>query len=580
MESDTREGHDSHQAAQERPSHVFTEIEKLREVDMIDAVKDEAEIEAAKFNDSIFGRIATDKRFEISTMVVISLNSLLIGYDADYTARYHRPEGLYDADQPKQFVVLELFFALYFSAELFIRFLAFKRKCTCFYDKWFVFDGLLVLMMVVETFIIETVIISMTGSGSPVSGANVLRLLRLLRVTRMSRLMRSFPALMVIIKGLAASVRSVFWTGFIMVLMTYTWAILFTSQFHQGRDSDEDILCCTDPDCADEQGLELFFDIDQNEPKTVNDCVVQAFFGSIGKSMASLLIMGSVLDDVTACSDSIRRSSSPHFLGFFILYIILASFTMLNMLTGILCSVVNATAEGEKIKSSSDRLRQAIRTIVLQLDRNEDGEISRSEFEKLQKDKRVMESLRALDIDSKEIEQYTEFFFPPRLDGLEATVSVNDMTEAMLRTRPGSTVSALDLAAMKHGFVRNYLEAQAVISRCSDAIAKMGRPKGKTSEYPPGAWRATVEPNAVVAWPGRGGSLESVDASPSNADVSGPGVSIDAVLQLERLPSEDIILELERRSASGDAAHSKPLSLRDAALLRALAAVEEEEAAA
>eukprot|EP00971_Amphidinium_carterae_P183860 3650051-Amphidinium_carterae.1 len=185
--------------------------------------------------------------------------------------------------------------------------------------------------MVAETFIIETVVISMTGDGSPIAGAGVLRLLRLLRVTRMSRLMRSFPDLVVIIKGLAASVRSVFWTAVIMVMMTYTWAILFTSQYHQGRDSDEDILCCGDPDCREETGLMLYFD--NSQPKTINDCVVQSFFGSLGKSMASLLVMGSVLDDVSACSDSLRRSSSPHNIIFFILYIILASFTMLNMLT-------------------------------------------------------------------------------------------------------------------------------------------------------------------------------------------------------------------------------------------------------
>eukprot|EP00971_Amphidinium_carterae_P191242 3795145-Amphidinium_carterae.2 len=41
----------------------------------------------------------------------------------------------------------------------------------------------------------------------------------------------------------------------------------------------------------------------------------EVFFGSMGKSMASLLVMGAVLDDVTACSDSIRKSKSPAFIG-------------------------------------------------------------------------------------------------------------------------------------------------------------------------------------------------------------------------------------------------------------------------
>eukprot|EP00971_Amphidinium_carterae_P217545 4318573-Amphidinium_carterae.1 len=51
--------------------------------------------------------------------------------------------------------------------------------------------------------------------------------------------MRTFPELMTIIKGLAASVRSVLWTGVILFLLTYTWAVLFTSEFHQGRPTDQ-----------------------------------------------------------------------------------------------------------------------------------------------------------------------------------------------------------------------------------------------------------------------------------------------------------------------------------------------------
>mmetsp|Transcript_23971 Transcript_23971/g.44034 ORF Transcript_23971/g.44034 Transcript_23971/m.44034 type:complete len:578 (-) Transcript_23971:101-1834(-) len=569
MASEEREG----SVGVHAPKPAF-EAKKSREV--IDTEQDRLDIEAAKLNDTIFGRIAKDKRFEIATMAVISLNSLIIGYDADYTARFTRPEGLYDADQPKQFVVFELFFSIYFSAELMIRFLAFRRKCHCFFDKWFMFDSLLVLMMVVETFIIETVIISMTGDGSPLAGAGVLRLLRLLRVTRMSRLMRSFPDLVVIIKGLAASVRSVFWTAVIMVMMTYTWAILFTSQYHQGRDTDEEILCCGDPDCREETGLVLYFDDGQTDEKTINDCVVQAFFGSLGKSMASLLVMGSVLDDVTACSDSLRRSTSPHFIIFFILYIILASFTMLNMLTGILVGVVNATAESEKIKASSDRLREAIKSIVQELDRNDDGEISRCEFEKLQRDKHVMQSLHALDIDTKEIQQYTEFFFPLRPDGLETTISVHDMTESMLRTRPGSTVSALDLASMKHSFVRSFMEAQVVMARITDAIGKFmrSRPTGMMEE-PSQRWRYTMPPDAPLDQMGKPGLLEGASPPEAARVSSETGVSVEALVQLDGLSVEEIITELGRRSA--DMSPPMPLSLRDAALLRAYAGMDDQD---
>eukprot|EP00971_Amphidinium_carterae_P249002 4942623-Amphidinium_carterae.1 len=44
--------------------------------------------------------------------------------------------------------------------------------------------------------------------------------------------------------GLAASIRSVFWTGVILFLLTYTWAILFTNEYHQGQDDDLNIREC------------------------------------------------------------------------------------------------------------------------------------------------------------------------------------------------------------------------------------------------------------------------------------------------------------------------------------------------
>jgi len=47
--------------------------------------------------------------------------------------------------------VVENIFCFYFTAEVVIRFLAFKRKCLFYRDAWFVFDSLLVSCMVLET---------------------------------------------------------------------------------------------------------------------------------------------------------------------------------------------------------------------------------------------------------------------------------------------------------------------------------------------------------------------------------------------------------------------------------------------
>merc|ERR1719199_1177200 len=167
--------------------------------------------------------------------------------------------------------------------------------------------------------VLETWIFPMFGLAGALSQLSVLRLLRLLRISRMARLMKKIPELVIIIKGLIASFRSVGCTAILQVLILYVWGILFTSQFHETGDPD--------------------------------DAPIAEYFGTMGKSMFTLFIMGTVLDDVTASTDAIRESGNLWMLACYIAFILISSFTILNMLIGILCEVVGATAESEKTKA-------------------------------------------------------------------------------------------------------------------------------------------------------------------------------------------------------------------------------------
>mmetsp|Transcript_5912 Transcript_5912/g.14131 ORF Transcript_5912/g.14131 Transcript_5912/m.14131 type:complete len:590 (+) Transcript_5912:105-1874(+) len=527
-------GEDGEDAESEVKKRLFAPINNLRHGDA-----DQQEIENARYNDTWCGKLAKDKRFEVLTMFVITLNALVIGYDADYTARYVRADWLYE-DEP-QFIFFELFFAVYFSVELFIRFFGLKRKLDCI-EKWFVFDSILVTMMVIETFIIESIVkaVNRDDGGAGISGASVLRLLRLLRITRMSRLMRSFPELMTIIRGLAASIRSVFWTGVILFLLTYTWAILFTNEYHQGQDDDLNIRECA-------------FNYDSGnftlaEDKTIHDCIVQVFFGSMGKSMASLLVMGAVLDDVTACSDSIRKSGSPHYIVFFVLYIIFASFTLLNMLTGILCEVVNASAESEKIKTSEAKLRDAIESIVNELDKNSDGKISRNEFKKMQKNRKILKALKELQIERTEIEKYYEYLFAPREDGQEPNVTIDEMTQMIMRTRPGTPVGALDMAAVKQVVITSYTQAQRCIQQILDMVGENSATAAERAATP----QTPTLPGQVTPQTNRDSRLPpSVPHLPTQQQAVRT-ISVDTMDKLEHTMSADIIRELQRRLGMAD----------------------------
>jgi len=386
---------------------LFKEINALRRKDPAD---DEA-AEKAKYTDGPMGQLATSKPFEFTTLGMICFNALAIGYDADYSSTNHKPDNLLEG--PIGFIIIENMFCAYFTMEIGVRFLAAKSKCGCFCDSWFVFDCVLVSMMILETWIMPFL-----GTGGPLAQLSIFRLLRLLRITRISKLMRAVPQIMVIIKGMVAATRTVTCVGALLMLVLYTFCILFTDAYH-------------------EQNLP-----DVEEPE------IEAMFGTMGKSMFSLFIMGAVLDDVTVAATAIRITENYWMLAAFIVFILISSFMMLNMLIGILVEVVGATAEGEREKAITTNVREAIGEIFTNMDKDNNHAISRSEFLEMRKDKRVMDALSDLDILSSHFKLYAELFFKKEDgNGEVPSLTFDELVNMILRLRPGSFVSALDFAA-------------------------------------------------------------------------------------------------------------------------------------
>jgi len=407
--------------------NLFRDVNRLRKKEV-----DHEALEHAKFNNSWFGQLAKNKYFEITTLSIISLNAVCIGYDADYTARWGKEDNLYDG--PWGFVLAENFFCSYFFFEVLIRFCAFKKKCDATKDAWFVFDTILVLFMVLETWLMPVL-----GGGSFLAQFSVLRLLRLLRITRMARLMRSVPELMTIVKGMAAAVRSVGFVAILQGLVVYIFAIIFTTEYHQGLYSDGEILERMDSD----------------DPAVVNEATIMQIFGSMGKSMFSLFIMGTILDDVTLCTDAIRRTGNTVQLVCFLIFIVLSSFTMLNMLVGILVEVVQAVAEGEKQKNSDAFVKDAIVQIFDSMDRDGSGLISKDEFCLLGQNKDVINMLQQMDIKEGEFIKYATLLFKPDpMTGKEPSLDLETIYIMLLRLR-GTFINSIDFESLKSHLLRS-----------------------------------------------------------------------------------------------------------------------------
>lgn len=191
---------------------VFADEEAMRTKMRQALIRPEYNVANQYFERGCAQSIARSQTFENMTFTVILMNALWIAVDTDY----NDAQLLINADTI--FLVVENFFCTYFTVELLIRFMAFRRLRYCFRDFWFVFDSILVLTMVFETWIITVAAVFDSELSSSVGSFSVLRLARLVkmfRMARMARLLRMVPELVVILKGISAAFRSV---GFLHVV--------------------------------------------------------------------------------------------------------------------------------------------------------------------------------------------------------------------------------------------------------------------------------------------------------------------------------------------------------------------------
>eukprot|EP00913_Durusdinium_trenchii_P001155 g1062.t1 len=210
-----------------RPASKAVEVESAElEKATAAAMKKQYSVYDYYKDEGLMQRLARHPFFHNLTILVVIANSVWLGVDADLNTE----TILFNAHPA--IIVGENFFCIYFTLEIIVRFLAFQRKLNAFKDFWFSFDLFLALLIIVETWV-TPVLLLLTGDLSGLPEGTVLlrliRLVRLVRLTRLTRLLRSFPELMIIVKGLAFATRSVCVFSLLWAIITYAFAIIMRS---------------------------------------------------------------------------------------------------------------------------------------------------------------------------------------------------------------------------------------------------------------------------------------------------------------------------------------------------------------
>lgn len=345
--------------------------------------------------------VAKHPMFDHLTLVVIGANSVYLGVDTDY----NKPASGNLVGSPWVFQVFAHFFCAYFLIELIARCMAFKDKLNAVRDAWFVFDSLLVALMVVETWILPIVtILSGAAERTPLAQASVLRLFRLLRLSRMVRMLRSLPELMILVRGIVASLRSVLYVLGLLATGTSVFAVAFRV-LSRGTEFGQEV------------------------------------FATVPGSIYSLFVHAAFLDELSNFCNLIRAESvACLFLA--LLFVAFANWTMLNMLIGVMTTVVGSVASAEREERLTQMLCEKIKGCAQSLDSNFDGRVSYSEFCRILEVPDALRSLTEVGVDPIIVLDFAEEIFFE--DGQPIDLDFDKFLELVLDLRNSNVLTLKD----------------------------------------------------------------------------------------------------------------------------------------
>lgn len=314
------------------------------------------------YNTGMCQRIARSRQFENITVGIVLINAIWIAVEIDNN------NALVLSNADLFFQVVENLFCAFFFLEVCIRFGAFARKRHAFRDMWFVFDFLIVTNMLVETWLIPFFLMALNVSDSTSLLGNLtmlrmVRMVKLLRLSRLTKVLRSVPELVIIIKAIGFASRSVAVFSVLWLVLIYFFAIVMR-QITAGTDAGA------------------------------------TWFSSVPDAMNTLLLHGIL----PAFAGFVNDISDPNRGNFFfgviaMIFILLASITIMYMLVGVLVEVVSKIATDEKENLTVSYLAAKVRDKLESNGRNVEAPFKKAELQQLLIEDDIVQLLMSLNVD-------------------------------------------------------------------------------------------------------------------------------------------------------------------------------------
>lgn len=247
-----------------------------------------------------------------------------------------------------------------------------------------------------------------SGGAAGLRNMSILRMARMAKMTRMARMakvLRAVPELVVLMKGVSVASRSMFVTLFLLMIIIYVFAVAFR-QLTEGTNIGED------------------------------------YFKSVPSSMNSLLLRGALPDHfemVNSVADELW-----YLWPFIMLFILLASLTVMNMLVGILVEVVAAITVAEKEEMTVGYIKRELLSVMSKLDDDKDETLSQREFEGMLLDPMILKIMQGAGVDVIGLVDLSDVIFHGKEEGLH----FEEFLETVLNLRSSNTATVKDIMTL------------------------------------------------------------------------------------------------------------------------------------
>jgi len=374
-------------------------------------------------------RIATSNAYENLWGVVIILNSLCIGLQANSRAL----SPMEHCEMPWEDV--NLAFTILFSLELACRIAVLRLRFFCGASKrWNLFDLVVVTCGVAEEAMHRLIIRGLctedaTEFGKGITALRTLRVLRIVRIVRAVRVMSYFRELRVMVQSVLSCILPLFWVCMLLLVIQWIFAVYLV---HIATDQIEQKVAADGASAMQSQ--------------EVRD--LAEFYGSLWLALYTLFLSVTGGLDWGEASNALRKVELYHAVILYIFFIALTVFAVLNVVTGVFVENATKLAGQDRdlviqhnLAQREEYIEDAL-TVFREADTDHSGLVTWEEFQSHLADPRVQAFFSVLELSGTEARRLFRMLDLDR----SGTVSPEEFVTGCMCLK--GTAKTLDVAAL------------------------------------------------------------------------------------------------------------------------------------